>query len=88
MFTGTRTFVQSSPPPPVLPKGCVGRVRARQFRKRYQTTQPGGGGLFPNVRVNSIAMGISETIVIVTEQSIDSYGGKIFMRQDFETYQY
>ena len=23
-FTGTRTFVQS-PPPPVLPKGCVGR---------------------------------------------------------------
>ena len=40
----------------------------------------GGGGLFPNVCVHSIAMGISKTIAIVTE-----YRTKY---QDFKTYQY
>ena len=72
-----------------LQKGCVGwlvELGRVSSDKRHQTAQlGGGGGFFPNVRVHSIAMGISETIVIVTEQSIDCYGGQNFIRQDFET---
>ena len=80
-FTVMRTFVH---PGFASALGCVSSNNATKQSNR-KGGRGGGGVLFPNVRVDSIGMGISETIIIVTEQRINNFGGQNFMRQDLET---